>query len=412
MQKDSWLPFISEKIRAQISIENGRRVQTWAFGILALFALTNLVAGLINIPGKAFLIMTQVLFVAAFHLILSFGIYLPEHLQKGEKYLSRAFGIRDFTSLIFMSLVLAFVVYIVFNASYAIIHDGEELRASAVLAVANWLNVIAAGLYLGGFALYLGGLLFLPRFLTRVIDQLGKQPLIFMITHGVLFLLTWSGYSQVVEIGSGTFFEQVKLVTLFWVFSTSFVFWVSRLLQESPLQALSSLEMDAASGKLDRSDDLLEQFQQAFISRRFNHWLERLSQQLGKVADEITLRLQDCIAVVNQSKPTEAQLGWMEDRYRKAVAKSSQLERRQQKFLLALSFLNLLDVEREKVETLKDQFSKETRHAKLELAGVRKKIDEKLQTLKESERSAVAATVATASAPASSVPTEKVPVSR
>ena len=70
--------------------------------------------------------------------------------------------------------------------------------------------------------------------------------------------------------------------------------------------------------------------------------------------------------------------------------------------MVASAFLSVNEIEREKIEALKDLFSRELRHAKLELAGVRKRIDDKLTRLKDSQPSA----------PREVVPGEKVPVSQ
>ena len=51
---------------------------------------------------------------------------------------------------------------------------------------------------------------------------------------------------------------------------------------------------------------------------------------------------------------------------------------------ISVTFLDLIEVESERVGRLHDQYSRECRNAKLELASIRKRIDEKLVALKNS----------------------------
>ncbi len=375
MQKDSWPAFISEKIRIQVTVENARKVQTWAFGVLALVMMMQSAAAFNNIPGRAFLLLTQFLFVTAFHILLSLGVYLPQKLQKGAKVFSRMLSLRDFTSLIFMTLSLGAITAIVFQASFQVIHGAEELQATGMMIFFSWANLLTAGIYLAGFVLMWAGMIFMPGFLARSFEKLSGRPGVFALLHGVLAVMSLISYSHAVEIGSAPFFEQFRLVVLFWMTLVAVVSWMARVLEESSLPALQSLELEIASSKIERSEDVLFRFKQAFMSRRLIHWVEKLAEGLAKISDEISQCLQQCVTVAAQAKPTEAQLAWMEDRYRRAVSRTGRMARHQQKFLLALSFLNLLEVEEEQVETLKDAFSKEIRHAKLEVAGVRKKLD-------------------------------------
>ncbi|MSR77702.1 MAG: hypothetical protein EXS63_05690 [Candidatus Omnitrophica bacterium] len=403
MQKESWLQIISDRIKTQLSLEGGRKIQTWAVALAGLVALMMAVNVMTGSPARAVLEQTKVLFLVLFHLILVLAVYLPEWLQKGDKVLPRLFGVRDFTSLVFVALALMLVSFYVFSLSYQNATNlGDDPRLGFLIFNA-WANVSVSGFYLAGFIFYFSSILFFPKALTHVLDRMGNRPIVFLSIHVGMFLLGYFSYSGIVEIGSGNFFEQLRLAGLFWIFAGSLVFLVGKILEESSVGSLNALHMEVASGKLERSEDILSRIKQAFISKRLSFWLSRISLETAKKSHEIAQYLHQSVSIIEQGRPSESQLTQMEERYRRSNQIFKKLDQSHQRFLLNISFFSLLDVEREKVDDLKDQFSKELRHAKLELASVRKRIDDKLHAMKDSERSEVTLT---------EVPLEQIPVER
>lgn len=380
---------ISDRIKTQLSIESARKIQTWAIALAGLLSLMTAINLLSAFAAKGAMDQTKVLFLTLFHLTLAVTIYLPEWLQKGDKVLPRLLGIRDFTSLTFVALTLTLVSYYVFSISQQLAAapaNSYEARSGLVTFDA-WLNILVTGTYLVGLIFYFASLFFFPQALKKVLDKMGtKRPVILLSVHGTLFLLGYFTYTSTAQIGSSLFFEELRLAGCFLIFTASSVFVVGKLLEESSVASLTSLHMEVASGKFERAEDILSRIKQAFISKRLSLWISRISLETAKKSHEIAEYLHQSVSTIELDRPSEAQLGQTEERYRKSSQIYKKLEQAHQRFLLNISFFSLQDGEREKVEELKDQFSKELRHAKLELASVRKRIDDKLHEMKDRER--------------------------
>lgn len=386
MQNNSWLPFLSSKIRSQILTENVHKAQTWGLGLLALISFGLAVNGIVGDAGRSFIFVNKVLFISLWNLILIAVIYMPGVLQKGEKNFSRFLGIRDFTSLVFIHLALTLTSLIVTILSFQITTELANLRSSALFNLTAWANFVTALFYLGTFFFYFASLAFYPKALSKLMERAEKAGGFFLGLHSALFIGLLFSYSELIEIGSGTFFDQLRICGLFWISIVSAVLFLGHFLQGSSGAALSALELEVVSGRLDRPEDILTRYKEAFILRRLFFWINRISHSTATKAHEVARYLHEAVTFVAESKPSESQIAQIEDRYRRANAIYRQLEKQHQRFLLNISFFNLLEIEREKIEELKDLFSKELRHAKLELSSVRKRIDDKLVSMKEGEK--------------------------
>ena len=97
--------------------------------------------------------------------------------------------------------------------------------------------------------------------------------------------------------------------------------------------------------------------------------------------------------MVEREKPTEMDLLQVDGRYKKADSLQRKFEREAQRFQLCLSLFDFNEAERERIEKLRDQFSRELRNSKLELASVRKRIDDKLVFIKNTHLTLLASDI-------------------
>lgn len=400
MEKTNWLDFISSRLKTQISLENAEKAQNWGLGFIALVTLAFALQAVVGSDSRIFLYSTKILFLILFHAILALGFYLPNVLRKGEKVTSRAFGIRDFTSFIVVTLSLTFYSIVVLMLSWQVTATVSDMDGSNFFAFMSWMNVILAAGYFAFCLFAVSSLLWFPQALSKLVEKSDKLPYILLGIHAALFVLFGFGYSEVTPLGSVSFFEQVRVAGLFWIFILSSLFLTGRLLGGSSVPSLSELELEIASGRLERPEDILARLKEAFVLHRLSVWIHQLSHKLAGESHQIAQYAHEGMNLVSREKPTELDLRQVDDRYRRAVSLYKKLEKENQRFLLSVSFFDLTQAEQEKVESLRDQFSRETRNANLELASIRKKIDERLISLKTNP-------------PISSeIPIEKVPLSR
>jgi hypothetical protein len=386
MEKERWLSFLSGKISCQVAIERISKLQTWAFALLSLFCFSAGIDGINKDNSASYLYVSKLLFVSLWHVLVLFGLMLPAMLHRGEKTMAKLFGIRDFTSMITVQLLLAGLCGVLFMLSQQIVRELEELRVSGLFAFAAWTQWILAAGYLGGFLFYFTALFNFPSMLTKAIERSRKGFFALAAVHALVLITLLMSYSGFVPLGSATFFDQLRNVGLFWAGICGTLFFFGKFLQGSSIAALVSLEHDVAAGRLERNDDILSRFQEAFFLKRLYFWIQRTAHHISSQAHEIAQHLHETMRVVGETKPSEAQIAQMEDRYRKANGVYKKLDKAYQRYLLNISLFDLLEIEREKIQGLKDLFSKELRHAKLELAAVRKNIDEKLLSMKDGER--------------------------
>jgi hypothetical protein len=137
------------------------------------------------------------------------------------------------------------------------------------------------------------------------------------------------------------------------------------------------------SGRLDRKDLIIPRLKEAFVPARFESWLKQFSKVIDEKSAEIAKYAKEAVDLIRIQKPSEIDLRQIEDRYRRAEGLYKKLEKDHQRFMVSMVFFELTDVEKEKAAFVRDLFSRELRNVKLELAGIRKLIDEKLVAIKE-----------------------------
>lgn len=382
MENKNWLAFLTNKLRSQISLETASKVQTWAFALVAVLAVGMGFQAVSQPAGETFLSNTKILFLILSHLFVLFCFYFPALLEKGDKPVSRLLGIRNLTSLVLNALALTFLAVVFSMLSFQVMKAVSESQTSSFFNVVAWLNFALSAVYLTGGVLYFASLFFFPQAMIRVVEKGSRMAYAFLGLHAALALLLGLGYSEAVGIGSQTFFEQFRIAGVFQIALGCFLFFVGNVLRESSVPGLSNLEFEVASGRLERSEDILARYKEAFVSRRLAAWIKHLSHKVASLAHEIATYTHESLIAVSQGKPSEMDLRKVEERYKKADQGYRRLEKDNQRFLLCASFFDLTEAEREHVEALKDQFSRQLRNAKLELASVRKRIDEKLTALK------------------------------
>lgn len=382
MENKNWLAFLTNKLRSQIALETADQVQSWAFALAGVLALGIGFQAVALQAGNTFLISTKILFMILTHLSILFCFYLPALLEKGEKSVSRLLGIRNLTGLVFNAFALTFLAAVVSMLSFQVMKAVSDSRTSSFFNVVAWVNFALSAVYLAGGLLFCLGLFLFPQVMNRLSEKKNKALIVFLSFHAALALLLGLGYAESVSLGSTVFFEQFRIAGVFLIGLGCFLFFVGRSLKESAVNGLSNLEFEVASGRLESSDVILARYKEVFVSRRLSSWLKALSGRLIFQAQEIAGHTQEALSTVSQGKPSEMDLRKVEDRYKKADQGYKRLEKYNQRFLVCVSFFDLTEAEREHVEGLKDLFSRHLRHAKLELASVRKRIDEKLTALK------------------------------
>lgn len=385
MEKSEWLDFVASRLKTQISLEAARKAETWALALVGLAALGEAIAILSGAPGERFLASAKVLFLVLFYACLVFGVHFVGFLQRGEKPAARVLGIQDFTSLTAAALAVTFYSFVILSVSHQGVVNAADFGASGFFLFTLWLNDLLALLQSLAAVFFLVSLLFFPRLIRKFGGHGGKvRPVLFGV-HLALGLLLAIGYSEWVTIGSSVFFEGLRLTGLFWIFIVVSLLWLGRVLQPSAVPALAALERDVAADRLEHSEDILERFKTAFLSRRLLVWMAGLSRTLAAETERVARFSHEAIHLTDRERPSEIDLNLVEERCRKAEAAQKRLERLEGRFLVSLSLFDLNEPARAKGEELRDQFSRELRTTKLEIVSVRKRIDEKLVSLKPRE---------------------------
>ncbi|MCM8776191.1 MAG: hypothetical protein NC930_07590 [Candidatus Omnitrophica bacterium] len=384
INRNQWMDFLSSRLRAQISLENAQKAQTWAFGLLSFFMFGSALGATSTFNSTSFYFETKVLFLFLFHMVMILGIYLPAlFLQKGQKPVARLLGIRDSVTLVFLGITMMFYSLVVLSLSFQVASQANQMELSAFALLSFWVHFTLAAVYTLGCVFSFSSFVFSPGTLVKFFEKSSKVFYVLFGFHIVLLLSFALSYSEMVPIGGSDFFEQFRAVGLFWIFIISSVFFVVRLFFEFSADPLAALELDVATGRLERSEDILTRFKNAFASSRLFSWCGLLSRILAERSHEIARFSHEAVSLVSPENPSEVDLRQVEDRYRRAEALSRKLERENQRFLVSILLFDLNEVERQRVEELRDQFSRELRNAKLELATIRKRIDEKLTVLKD-----------------------------
>ncbi len=383
MESNRWLEFVSSKIQSQISFENARKAENWAVALLAFLALGGaLSAAGSKETGSPVLFSSKVLFLVFSHLIFVLAVFMPAVLQKGRKPLSKLFGIRDFTSLFTIFFMLTFYAAVIAAVSWQAATGSPDTSVSNFFRFTAWANVLPAFFYLGLGVWGFLGLAFWPAALSKFTEKAGKTFPFFLGLHSVFAALLALSYMEVGAFGTPSFFENLHIAGLFWVFMAGSIFLAGRLLQPSFIQPLSALELEITSGRFERAEIILTRYKEVFVSQRFEFWLRQMAHTASQRAHEIASFCHEAISLVSREKPSEIDLRQVDDRYRKAVAQGEKLEKEASRFFFNYALWDLNEVETQKAETVRDQFSKELRNAKLEIASVRKRIDERLIALR------------------------------
>lgn len=383
MESNRWLEFVSSKIRSQISFENARKAENWGVGLFSFLALGGALAAVGGKEsGSLSLYASKILFLFLYHAVLALGIFLPAALQKGQKPLSKALGIRDFTSQFVIFLLLGFYSAVSLNIVWQAAVHMHDVTSSNFFGFVIWSNLLPAFFYAALAVWGFLGLAFWPSALAKFAEKSGKAVNAFLGVHLAFLFLTGLAYSEIAAFGSPNFFEHLHAAGLFWIFMAGSVFLAGRLLEPSYIQPLSALELEIAAGRLDRQDVILNRYKDLFISHRFDLWVRRVSNGASQIAHEIVAHCHEAVSLVSREKPSEIDLRLVEDRYRRAEAQYRKLEKQGSRFAFNFLIWNLSETEQLKAEALRDQFSKELRNAKIEIASVRKRIDERLLALK------------------------------
>jgi len=401
MEKKNWLSFINTKLRSQISLDGFLRAETWGFALVAFFALGAGFQAVAQSMGAAYLYETKILFLVLGHILIGLFFYLPILLEKGAKPVSRGLGIRHFTGLILSMMMLVLVAVVLVMLSYQVLMASREREISSFFMVTLGANLFLTVCYLILGAFFFVSLGFFPQGMARLADRFAKAVAVMFGVHLTAAFLLALGYSEMVAIGGQRFFEEFRLAGIFWTGLLSLLFFVGSYLRESPSTALSDLELEVAFGKLERSEDILVRYKEAFVSPRLGHWLSGFSHAAASHAHQIAAHAHEAVQLVGQKKPTELDLRKVEEEYKRADLSYRKLEKDYHRYLVCVSFFEVAEADRAKMEELRDLFSKELRNAKIELASVRQRIDEKLVSLKNTPPPA-----------ATEVPVEKVPLAR
>jgi hypothetical protein len=382
MEKGRWTEFLASKIKSQIDLENAHKTMTVVLGLLCLIVLGFSLNAVEKMNNRVYLNTCKVMFVMLYHAVMVLGIYLPALIQKGEKAFARFFGIHDFASLVLISSSLMFYSIVVLMLGHQIAFSAKELSPSGLLTVVSWFNFVLTLIYFSGLMCFFAGLLLWPSFLTKLLDVFAKSSYALLGCHAVLFCLLGFSYTDNVKLGTPIFFEQFFVMALMWIFIVGSIHFIGRGLLGSAVPALSALELDVATGRIEKDADILGRYKNAYASERLSAWLDRVFAQSVSRAKDVARYTQDALSLVNRDKPTEIDLRQVEDRYKMAEKIYRKLEKDSYRFQITLSLIALSPVEREKTERIHDQFSRECRNAKIELASIRKRIDEKLVAIK------------------------------
>lgn len=384
MDKTGWLSFLSAKIKSQISHEAVSKAQSWALAILGFMALGFGFSALsaANAANPSLIYGSKILFLFFFHFYALAAFFIPSVLQKGQRPISRFLQTRDFISLVTLTSLLAFyslVTLILSSQTGATTYDFEPTGFQKFVA---WSNVMVSGIYAFGLVFYLVSLIAFPQALIKIIERGSKSAYVALGIHGVLILLTAISYAGTAKIGSPEFFEQLRIAGLFWMAIGASIVLTGSVLRESSIPALGALELDLISGKLERMELVVPRFRDAFVNSRFENWLKGYARSVAEKSQEISKYSKEAEALVGVEKPSELDLRSVEDRYRRAEALYKKIEKSHQRFMTSMVAFYLSEVETEKAALVRDQFSRELRNAKLELATIRTRIDERLVSLK------------------------------
>lgn len=387
MEKNDWLSFLSSRLKSQISLENFERFQTWLLAFVCIFSLGAAFKEISQTANRDFIFETKVLFIILVHTFALLGFYVPALLERGQKTAARILNLRNFSSLIMNAAGLIALAVIFSQVSHQIFSGLAARDAAGFVMFVSGANMVFYYAYLACGIFFFASLAFFPQALVAAAEKAGSRvQYVVAGTHlGLLILLGFS-YAGVVEIGSASFFEQFRLAGLFLIALGGAAFLVGRFLKESAVPAIAALEFEVSSGRLERHEDILERYSEAFVSRKLFAWLARYRHSVASKSHDIASYTHEAVSLVDQRKPTETELRKVEDCYKKADQICRRLGRENNRFMVAATFFDVNEIERAEIEAIKDEFSRQLRNAKLELVSVRKRIDEKLVALKNDDK--------------------------
>lgn len=402
MEKSEWLHFFNTRRQSQISADTSARLQGWGLILLSLATFSYAFTALKNAGSYSFIVEAKVLFLTVFHLLAVITVWLPSIVEKDAKPLARTLQIHDSASSVFNGITILLVLFIANTLSFQLFKDISHGEKEAFFHLVLVFNAVLTAGYLTAAAI--AGILYFsaPQTLLKMGSKGSALIKTLAVTQGILFLLLGFNYLQGVALGSAVFFEEFALVSALWIGLTGLILFVARLQQESPLEEISALEMDITSGKLSDDGDILVRYKEVFTSRRLRLWVSRLHHTTAQKAEEIAAYCREALQTVAADTPTEFDLRKVEDNYRRADFSYQKLEKENIRYQLLTGLFDSSESELNRIHSLQDFYSRQLRNSKLELASVRKKIDEKLVQLKNSA----------APQPQTEVKVEKLPVSR
>lgn len=384
----TWVGYLAERVRAEERAEWVRKLECWGLFALALFSFTT--------AAKLFLeqrseIPVELFSLFLFHAVMFFALYLPGRIEKERRVLSETLQIVDYSSFSFVWIGITAYLILIAKMSFAVVSQYESEQALSSIFL--WANaVISWGYCILSFLVGIGFWM-IPALLTKLNAISGRLSSVLFYTHLVIGVgLGWISLA-VSQMGTASFFGEFLVAVLAWIFVASSLLLISKAFQKSRLESLRRLQSEMMVKALAKPEEWPARFQEASVSPRISASAKSISQDVLKKSHQMANYVQEALSVVSSEKPSEIDLIRVEDRYRKAEHLSRRLEKDHQRFVIAANLFCLGEAEQAKLDKLQDLFLREIRNSKLELASVRKKIDERLMLFKAQSMTHAASTL-------------------
>lgn len=373
----TWIGYLAERVRAEERIEWVRKLECW--GLFAVMAFSFTTAAKLFLEQRSE-IPVELFSLFLFHTVVFFAIYLPGRIERERRVLSETLQIVGYSSFSFVWIGITAYLILIAKASSSVASEYQSEQALANIFL--WGNaVIAWGYCILSFLVGLGFWAF-PTFLTKLNTISGRLSSVLFYIHLALGAgLGWISLS-VSPLGTASFFGEFLVAALAWVFVASSLLFISKAFQKSRLESLRRLQSEMMVKPLAKPEEWPARLQEASVSPAIAASAKTISQDILKKSHQMANYIQEALSVVSSEKPSEIDLIRVEDRYRKAEHLSRKLEKDHERFVIAASLFCLGEAEQAKLDKLQDLFLREIRNSKLELASVRKKIDERLMAFK------------------------------
>lgn len=379
---NTWIDFLSVRIQSQIRKEISDRAHTWALGLLSLVALVFTLSNIKAAPGPADLFASKLLTLVLFQPVVFFAFFLPNILDAKSKPVSRFLGIRDFSEFIFSGISLVFFLYIICTVNFQVGAAAAKFKLPGLTTVFIWTHFALSAGYLISLLTHFAGYFFAPAVSLKLSSLREKLYPILAGLHAVFFLILGLGYNELLPIGSKPFFSHLLVAAPFFIFTLSFLAFRGAVSKESPVASLENLHLDLQRGSLLNEKLIQARIEDAFISNRFADWISQISYQTDTQAQGISALTNQILSTVQHGLPRELDLQLVEDHYKKAAAMLKKCEKAALRFSYSTKYLTTDALALTFIEEITDQFAREIRNARLDLASIRRQIDEHLVTLK------------------------------